>query len=732
MRYLAISMLFACALLTASAQEDAYESYVKNSIDFASVDLDRDGALKAWPGWYYMPWPFRWAIGYDNDAGKWCLEHGYNGAHLDQGETEAAGTDKLAWIEKFGLRFYGGHVAGKGDLFLWDRDEVGPHRPKLWGTGVRPRPLDSDLKAGLEKRIGERITRLKTSPMRAAYALDDEPSWGYLVAPCMWRLSEDPDAFATWLESVYGSAGAPEREEWITYDAIQPRLARWAIRDFDCSRLMDQWSYNDSCWSNFIGGLVRHGNTIDPETPCGLVGCQNPSPFGGYDYAKLMKKIQFIEAYDLGGSQAIIRSFNRGNVMPVVTTHFRRFDPADPLEVTHTIWQVWYYLAHGNAGMIGWVDGWFDEETKEPHKWHDLAGRHYLEAGKKIGPLVRGATWLHDGVAIYYSHASIQLGWILDAEAHGRTWRNRNDDHRLGASHLVRHAWENMLRDEGLQYDFVSYADVIREGVPEEYRVLILPATLCLSDVEARRIEAFCKRGGTVIADYMPGLFDEHGRGRDAGGALDHLFGVRHDPGLHADDVFQKKRWTEVDQEAHYDYASFETFLTKENTCLFGESGFHKAVREMETVHVKDVGAGRAVLMNLSPQMYNAFRVLGPGEARNRETFMKHVKAAGPKRWVRIENADARTHGYEITYWKKDGRTLLFLCYNPGWAGLSTGKELNEELKRMTVRFRMKFDFPLKNARDERSGASIPVIDRFEILWKMDEAIVLSFEGEPP
>jgi hypothetical protein len=65
-----------------------------------------------------------------------------------------------------------------------------------------------------------------------------------------------------------------------------------------------------------------------------------------------------------------------------------------------------------------------------------------------------------------------------------------------------------MLRDTGLQYSFLSYADVIQRGVPEEYRVLILPACLCLSDAEARAIRAFCERGGTVIADYLPGLWD--------------------------------------------------------------------------------------------------------------------------------------------------------------------------------------------------------------------------------
>jgi hypothetical protein len=110
------------------------------------------------------------------------------------------------------------------------------------------------------------------------------------------------------------------------------------------------------------------------------------------------------------------------------------------------------------------VENWF--EGAKPKDWHQAVSPHYREAAAKIGPLMQGAEWIDDGVAIYYSHASIQLSWILDSEAHGRTWRNRNNDARLASSYLVRHAWENMLRDEGLQYNFISYADVVQKGIP--------------------------------------------------------------------------------------------------------------------------------------------------------------------------------------------------------------------------------------------------------------------------
>ena len=77
------------------AQEDAYEKYVKTSKDFVRVKQDRDFALNAWPGWVYMPWTWKWHIGYTEASAQWSIAHGYNGAFLDHGWTQVGGIDKL-------------------------------------------------------------------------------------------------------------------------------------------------------------------------------------------------------------------------------------------------------------------------------------------------------------------------------------------------------------------------------------------------------------------------------------------------------------------------------------------------------------------------------------------------------------------------------------------------------------------------------------------------------------
>ena len=716
-------------------QGDAYEHYIQTSEDFKPVKQDKAWCYQAFPGWTYMPWTYQWGIGYTETAGRWSIDHGYNGAFVDHGDIAdgSSPAGRLDWINRFQLLFYMDHTAGKHYLHLWDGNEVQPHLAALHSAGTRVVPVNAAMFQTLQDLMRRHIGAVQGSPCRAAYALDDEISWGHFVHPTMWCVTDDRAAYAQWLREIYGPE-APQRSTWITYEDLRPKLKGWTIGQFDASPLMDQWTFNDSYWNNFLGRLVEYANHLDPATPCGFVGGQCPNAFGGYDYAKIMRKVQFLEAYNLGSSQAIIRSFNPHNAIPCVTTHFHK-------SVDDDIWQTWYYLAHGNRGFIGWVEGWFDGD--KPRAWHEQVAPTYREAARQIGPLMAGAEWIHDGVAIYYSHSSIQLGWILDAEAHGKTWINRNGDERLGAAHQVRKAWENMLRDSGIQYSFVSYADVVQRGIPSEYKVLILPACLCLSDVEARRIEAFCRQGGTVIADYMPGLWDQHGRGRHEGGVLDAMFGVHHDPTLRQADVFGGTLWCEIDQDANFSWKSYHEFLTSHNTCVHDASGFNKAVRQMGVDHVNRYGQGTAVLMNLSPQWYNAYRDWPATAARKRDVFMRHVLAAGARRWVELSPADERTFGYEITYWSKgavsggpllgdQARTILFVCLNPEIQATQLGGGSASGLKTDRVKVTLRLAYNVTNARDERAGQPLGEGKAFDFDWKQNEALVMSFAGLPP
>ena len=701
----------------AQAGSDPYRHYVETAPEFRPVRQDSALAIGRWNTWLYMPWRYRWTIGTGEAGGRFCRDYGINGGFTDHGQ------GPLDWLDRWDLRFYNDHTAGKGDLYLngandrknFQADQRNPRAIRHGTDG--PRPLDPALDASLRDRMSARIAALRASPERVAYALDDEISWGAFVTPLPWRINDDDAAYQAWLDSCYG-ARAP-RAEFVTPDSVLEQLGR-PLGRLDFSPLLDRLSYNDSAWANLIGGLVEHANAVDPSIPCGFVGGQGPSPWGGFDYAKLARKVQFIEAYDLGSAQAILRSFDPENARPRVTTHFHR----DALGTDNDIWQSWYYFAHGARGMISWVDeSWFDGATPRP--WLDRYRGTLKELGTAQGPKLVGARWLHDGVAIYYSHPSIQVSWCLDIEPHGKTWVNRGDDHKLGTSHNVRKAWEYLLNDSGIQYNFLAYDEVIRTGVPDEYKVLILPACYALSDVEARRIADFCRRGGNVIADFACGLFDQHGKGRTRG-ALDDLFGVDHDGTLTRSDFFGGKLWVETDQDAGYGYARYRDLFDTVACRL--EGGFAVAERPHGTQHVRPYGRGIAIYLNLSPQRYLQYREEGTATDAHRQAFLRHIQPDGIPPRVVVASHGTRPRDCEVTYWSKRGRIYAFVLKNVPFKATTQGGGGASGLAPTAINLDVELPPPAaRDVIDERTGKRLGDGNRFTLPFDGIEPVFFSF-----
>jgi hypothetical protein len=700
----------------APAQEDPYLHYVRTAPEFRPVRQDPKMMTGRWDTWVYMPWRYQWTIGTGDEGGRFCRDYGLNGGFTDHGD------GPLAWLDAWRLRFYNDHTAAKGYLYLYGANGKGnftkyQRNPRAIRSGADgPRPLDDAMLEKLCGIVTRNVNNLKRSPQRIAYALDDEVSWGAFVMPLPWRVDADDEAYENWLKSYYG--GPAPRPQYVTPDYTLAQLGR-PLGQLDFSPLLDRITYNDSVWANFLGRLVQCANRADPDTPCGFVGGQCPNIWGGYDYAKLTKKIQFIEAYNLGSAQAIVRSFSPRNALPQVSTHFH----SPQRGVANDIWQSWYYFAHGNRGMIGWVEGWFD--GKNPKPWLAQYRPTLKELGQVQGPKLVGARWVHDGVALYYSHPSIQVSWCLDIQPHGKTWVNRGSDDRLGTSHNVRRAWEYLLTDSGIQYDFLAYDRVVTQGVPEEYKVLILPACYALSDIEARRIREFCRRGGTVIADFAAGLFDQHGKGRTRG-ALDDLFGVRHDGSETAKDFFAGRLWVETDQDAGFSYAKYgQLFATL--PCPL-HRGFAVAERRLPAA---GAGRGRAVYLNLSPQRYLQYREEGTATDAQRSVFLQPVLAAGVKPRVKVTSGGKRPEKCETTYWTKEGRTLVFVLQNAAVSGSSQGGGGVEGLADRTIPVKLELCADVRDVVDERTGEKLPNGRDFSFQLKTSEAVLFSFLGGP-
>lgn len=673
---LRVLLLLGAVGIAGRAGEDPYLRYLETAEEFRPV---ADVTPVRWDRWLYMPWRYQWAVGTGDEGGRFCREFGIHGGFSDWG------TGPFDWLERWELRFYNDHTAGKGWLHLKSPEPSGE---------VRPVPVDGALFDRLRAEMAKQIRRVSSSPMRVAYSLDDEISWCSFVRPIPWRIHGDEAAYRAWRKGYYGE-DAPDPLP------LTMELAREGpLRSLDFSPLLDRLTYNDSVWAILIGRLVAESNRLDPETPCGFVGAQAPSLWGGYDYAKIMRKVQFLEPYDLGSAPAIARSLRPG--VPIVQTHFRGDDS----------WKAWNGFAHGERGMIGWVEGWF--EGREPAAWLRAFRPALREIGEVHAKRVIGARWLHDGIAILYSHPSIQVSWCLDAEAHGKTWPNRNRDHLLGTSHLVRKAWEFLLQDAGLQYDFLAYDVLAREGVPAAYRVLILPACYALSEAEARRVREFVGRGGVAVADFACGLFDPHGRGRTAG-VLDDLFGVVHDGTETRKDLFGGELWVETHQDRGYQARNWAEFFGTIPCRL--RQGYAVAERRLPEGSARSAGRGRAVYLNLSPQRYLQYRAEGSAEAGTRAPFLDPLGA--------LPEVTTDGRNLEITRWRAGDRILLFVVQNPPLRPDGT-----RALSGVRRRIELRFAHPVRDLVDERAFQSLGDGDRFLFDFPPAEALFLSYLPE--
>ncbi len=699
-----------------AARAEDFAAYVRTSPDFRRVRQDQGILLNRWDHWVLMPWRYQWGRPYDEALAAAMKQAGFNGGFCDH----SPGSDSEIH-EKYGFLWYLDHTAGKGDLHLKDvsrKDREG---------GVRPVCLlDPQVRRRLTDKVTRAVTAAKRYGTRAAYALDDEISWSTFTSPCRWDNSPFTMAdFVRWLVGRYGSEEAVRRQWGTGASLFGKRMAtpddflslyRRPWPEWNLSPLCDAWSYMDSQLLNLVGELVDLANRIDPQTPCGFVGGQCPSPYGGYDYAKIARKVQFLEAYDIGCTAEIMRSFNPANRMPLVQT-----GSADQ-RTPRSEWFNWYYFAHGNRGVIAWAERWF------------TPGRDMLPAGASVKRLadvsriVVGGQWVHDGIAVYYSHPSIQVSWFIDCQAHGRTWINRSSslNNQHASTVAAFWAWTKLLEDARLQYNFVSYADVLTDGIdPGTYQVLVLPRVLALSDQEAEAIRDYVRRGGHVIADHLVGLFDQHGKGRSAP-VLGDLFGNTDAPPVCPGSLFGGTLLTETDPERYWKGTFLDAAADIWPKCRRA-NGFVIVQRDQPAFVRRAVGEGSAALLNVSVMEYLRHRTGDPGRARSaRRPIVEVLEQAGVRPRLSLAVRETEPVRAEAVYWQKGDRLYILVVQNPLRFAAEGGEGGVEGLSFATVPLTVRFTSRQEDVRDERTGRSLGQGTEFVTEWKQSEAAVLS------
>jgi hypothetical protein len=174
-------------------------------------------------------------------------------------------------------------------------------------------------------------------------------------------------------------------------------------------------------------------------------------------------------------------------------------------------------------------------------------------ANTTFEPTCRMAQTTAAGGIVWYHHLGMSQGLKDDRrwQAPGReflSWNAANEAHFQNVRSLANVAivlptntMSHRHEEKGKTTDYLQgfYAALIDARIPVNfvhendltperlapYDLLILPNFAMMSDAQASALEAYAARGGSLLASYQTGLYDENGKAR-ADFALGRLFGI--------------------------------------------------------------------------------------------------------------------------------------------------------------------------------------------------------------
>lgn len=189
-------------------------------------------------------------------------------------------------------------------------------------------------------------------------------------------------------------------------------------------------------------------------------------------------------------------------------------------------WLPWYQVLHGFQGC--WLPQPYGSTGATSSTAHTPSAAMIRPDGLPSDALQRMAdsvNGLKSGLGMLLLNAIPDTPKIAlyDSQAsHYLTQANAGLGFRTAASQTTAF---RLLESAGYSYDFVSKAQLLA-GKLGKYALVILPGVIALSQQEVDAFRRYSADGGQIIADVLPGQYDNHGVHR-AGPALDDIFGVK-------------------------------------------------------------------------------------------------------------------------------------------------------------------------------------------------------------
>jgi Beta-galactosidase trimerisation domain len=585
------------------------------------------------------------------EIARWDDEAMKSGLPLEHGDLMIARTTTDRAFDSIAVA---GLAAKYGSLERLNK-EWGTAFPEPRGGGTSREDWESVTAMAGEARgipvIDEHSLEAKLGPLDVANA-----RWGKRGG---WRTSHQPTKFQSW-----GQVAAFVKRFYSEVAEINS-TAGWNVASW-----CDFRNFMDATFAAAVQRARAMCRAEDPDALCATEGGQAPAAFGWYNYQRVAESVDVIEPYNTANNVELLRSLN--SKVAILGTHAYSFTPGKPLndldrvEQKRKVREIWWQLFHGYRGAIIWDN--METNIRFVDKNHQLTpaaeafSEVFHEVRSGIGRLILNSHRTHDGIAIHYSHASVQIHWLLENLVHARDWVLNKYDVRLHFNG-IRNSWTKLIEDLSLQYDFVS-RDQIEAGKLStgEFRVFIMPKSVAVSEREAQQIQEFVEAGGLLLTDFGAATMNEHGRDLGAG-QLDDVFGIRRiaNQDAAASNGAMGNAGAMPPKERRFNpSAAAEPAIALTTGKAQGPGA------KVPTVITNDFGRGRAVFLNLDVADYAVER-LRPGSWTELPDLLQGIlSGAKLEPRVRVIGADGkRVPGVEVVVYQNGDCEHTAVFRNP-------------------------------------------------------------------
>ncbi len=322
------------------------------------------------------------------------------------------------------------------------------------------------------------------------YDLGDEMSYSEFNRAVDFDFAPEALAsFRNWLKERYNNDLSKLNAEWkrsySSWDEVIPDTGLEAKERKVFSSWALQRIHNTTLFAGFWKHVSDKVKDLDKGTLVSASGTPASHPYNGYDYELLLPAVDSLSAYTEPGVAELLNSLKK---LPL--SAWVGYGSGEK-EIWYTIWN------NAFNGHFG-VSLYNEMILLNPDL--TLTGRGKF-ARDAILPLRNGVgNLLYHSIkpadaAILYSIPSLMAAWA------DSTVNKYNDSIA---------AYLTILKQNKCNPMVITPKQLAAGEWTKNFKVLILPMALALSDGEAKVISDFAANGGIVLADVMPGKFNEN------------------------------------------------------------------------------------------------------------------------------------------------------------------------------------------------------------------------------